>query len=152
RLGQGQAGALLRHALCRPLRAGLRQTHPRGLALRRPRRGVPARRELAQRLSQRGLSLGSWSGGDPMLGHLSAMTSSAQDKQKEIGFFDGHAAADDYNVFTPAASQRVIDAFIALSDLKPPARVADLGCGSGTFTTLLKAAGYDCGASTSAPS
>jgi len=72
------------------------------------------------------------------------MTSSVQDKQKEIAFFDRHAAADDYNVFTPAASQRVIDAFVALSGLEPPARVADLGCGSGTFTTLLKAAGYDC--------
>jgi len=72
------------------------------------------------------------------------MISSAQDKQKEIAFFDRHAADDDYNVFTPAASQRVIDAFIELSGLKPPARVADLGCGSGTFTTLLKGAGYDC--------
>jgi len=79
-----------------------------------------------------------------MLGHLQAMTSSAQDKQKEIAFFDGHAAADDYNVFTPAGSQRVIDAFVALSGLRPSARVADLGCGSGTFTTLLKAAGFDC--------
>ena len=25
-----------------------------------------------------------------------------QDKQKEIAFFDGHAAADSYDVFTPA--------------------------------------------------
>src|SRR4051812_10435026 len=52
RLGQGQARALLRHAVSRPLRAGLRQADPRGLALRRPRRGVPARRRLAQRPSQ----------------------------------------------------------------------------------------------------
>jgi ubiquinone/menaquinone biosynthesis C-methylase UbiE len=68
----------------------------------------------------------------------------SQDKQQEIAFFDGHAAADDYNVFTPEASARLIDAFVELSGLAPGARVADLGCGSGTFTALLARRGYDC--------
>ena len=72
------------------------------------------------------------------------MTESTQDKHKEIAFFDGHAAADDYDVFTPQASARIVDAFVRLSGLKPPARVVDLGCGSGTFTALLARAGYDC--------
>lgn len=72
------------------------------------------------------------------------MIASAQDKQKEITFFDAHAAADDYNVFAPAASQRLVDEFVRLSGLPAGARVADLGCGSGTFTTLLASAGYDC--------
>jgi ubiquinone/menaquinone biosynthesis C-methylase UbiE len=67
-----------------------------------------------------------------------------QDKQKEIAFFDRHAAADDYDVFTPRAKARLIDAFIALTGLRPGARVADLGCGSGAFTTLLAGAGYHC--------
>ena len=67
-----------------------------------------------------------------------------QDKQKEIAFFDGHAAADDYDVFTPQASARLVAAFVELSRLRPPARIADLGCGSGTFTALLARAGYDC--------
>ena len=71
------------------------------------------------------------------------MTASAQDKQKEIAFFDGHAAADDYDVFTPQASARLVDAFVKLTRLKPGARVIDLGCGSGTFTALLARAGYD---------
>jgi ubiquinone/menaquinone biosynthesis C-methylase UbiE len=67
-----------------------------------------------------------------------------QDKQKEIAFFDGHAAADDYDVFAPEASARIVEAFVRLTGLKPGARVADLGCGSGAFTALLARAGYVC--------
>lgn len=72
------------------------------------------------------------------------MTIPTQDKQKEIAFFDGHAAADDYDVFTPAGNARIVDAFVKLTGLAPGARVIDLGCGSGTFTALLAQAGYDC--------
>jgi ubiquinone/menaquinone biosynthesis C-methylase UbiE len=67
-----------------------------------------------------------------------------QDKRKEIAFFDGHATAAEYDVFTPEASARLVDAFVRLSGLAPGARVADLGCGSGTFTSLLARSGYAC--------
>ncbi len=67
-----------------------------------------------------------------------------QDKQSEIAFFDAHATADDYDVFTPQASARLVETFVRLSGLAPGARVADLGCGSGAFTHLLERAGYDC--------
>ncbi len=66
-----------------------------------------------------------------------------QDKQTEIAFFDSHAAADDYDVFAPEASSRIVDEFVRLSALPPYARVVDLGCGSGTFTQLLRRAGYE---------
>jgi ubiquinone/menaquinone biosynthesis C-methylase UbiE len=66
----------------------------------------------------------------------------SQDKQKEIDFFDAHAAADDYDVFTPEANGRLIAAFKRLTGLAPGARVADLGCGSGAFTELLRREGY----------
>src|SRR5262249_51718056 len=69
------------------------------------------------------------------------MTTPTQDKQKEIAFFDGHAAAHDYDVFEPQASARIVDAFVKLTELAPGARVIDLGCGSGAFTALLARAG-----------
>jgi ubiquinone/menaquinone biosynthesis C-methylase UbiE len=67
-----------------------------------------------------------------------------QDKQTEIAFFDRHAADDQYDVFAPDASARVIAQFVQLSGLAPPATVVDLGCGSGAFTHLLQQAGYQC--------
>ena len=71
------------------------------------------------------------------------MTSS-QNKQIEIAFFDRHAAADAYDVFTPASNERLIDAFVRLCGLPPGSRVVDLGCGSGVFTDALRRRGYHC--------
>ncbi|WP_316189918.1 class I SAM-dependent methyltransferase [Bradyrhizobium sp. SZCCHNS1054] len=67
----------------------------------------------------------------------------AQDKQKEIDFFDGHAAADSYDVFTPESNIRLIKTCVRLAGLKLGDRVADLGCGSGVFTELLYRQGYN---------
>ena len=67
----------------------------------------------------------------------------AQDKQKEIAFFDGHAAADAYDVFTPESNLRLITTCMRLAQMGRGARVADLGCGSGVFTDLLHNLGYD---------
>jgi ubiquinone/menaquinone biosynthesis C-methylase UbiE len=69
-------------------------------------------------------------------------TRDLQDKQKEIAFFDAHAASAEYDVFTPQANARLIAAFVRLSELPHGARVADLGCGSGVFTELLQREGY----------
>ncbi len=63
---------------------------------------------------------------------------STQDKAKEVAFFDRHAASDDYDVFTAEAKARIIDAVVRLGELKAGARIADLGCGSGAFTVLLR--------------
>jgi len=65
----------------------------------------------------------------------------AQDKGKEIAFFDAHAEADEYDVFAPQGSEALIAAFVRLSGLPAGARVADLGCGSGVFTELLRRRG-----------
>jgi ubiquinone/menaquinone biosynthesis C-methylase UbiE len=70
------------------------------------------------------------------------MISTAQDKQKEIDFFDAHAASDSYDVFTPESSLRLVETCARLANLRPGARVADLGCGSGVFTELLHRLGY----------
>ena len=69
---------------------------------------------------------------------------SSQNKQIEIAFFDRHAAADAYDVFTPSSNERLIDAFMRLCDLPPGSRVVDLGCGSGVFTDALRRRGYRC--------
>jgi ubiquinone/menaquinone biosynthesis C-methylase UbiE len=71
------------------------------------------------------------------------MKAVTQDKHKEIAFFDGHAAAGAYDVFTPESNARLIETFIRLTGLKRGARVADLGCGSGVFTSLLSRNSYN---------
>jgi ubiquinone/menaquinone biosynthesis C-methylase UbiE len=65
-----------------------------------------------------------------------------QDKVKEIEFFNHHATSDDYNVFTEAASNRLVDYLVATSGLEPGGEVLDLGCGSGVFTDLLHRRGF----------
>jgi ubiquinone/menaquinone biosynthesis C-methylase UbiE len=67
---------------------------------------------------------------------------SVQDKRKEIDFFDSHAESDEYDVFTPQTNEALIAAFKRSSGLPGGARVADLGCGSGVFTELLRQRGY----------
>ena len=69
-------------------------------------------------------------------------TQGLQDKQKEIDFFDAHAVSGGWDVFTPQANARLIAAFVRLSGLPRGARVADLGCGSGVFTELLRREGF----------
>src|ERR1700744_1483509 len=71
------------------------------------------------------------------------MTSLAQDKRKEIAFFDGHAAMDSYDVFTPETNVRLIATCGRLAGFKAGMRVADLGCGSGVFSDQLQQQGYD---------
>jgi ubiquinone/menaquinone biosynthesis C-methylase UbiE len=68
----------------------------------------------------------------------------SQDKQKEIVFFDRHAASDEYAVFLPQTYNRLIDTFIKISGIAPGSRIADLGCGSGVFCGLLQKAGFNC--------
>lgn len=70
------------------------------------------------------------------------MLVSAQNKNKEIAFFDQHAEAGAYDAFTPASNRRLIECFARLSGLRGGARIADLGCGSGAFTEQLRRAGY----------
>lgn len=71
------------------------------------------------------------------------MATLAQNKQKEIAFFDGHAAMDAYDVFTPETNLRLIATCARLAGFEAGMRVADLGCGSGVFTDLLQRRGYN---------
>jgi SAM-dependent methyltransferase len=65
-----------------------------------------------------------------------------QDKRKEITFFDAHAASDEYDVFSPEANARLVETIVRLARWPSRARVADLGCGSGVFTDLLRQKGF----------
>lgn len=67
-----------------------------------------------------------------------------QNKQQEVAFFDDLAEAQDYNVFTDKANQKIIDTVIKLSTPSPEALIVDLGCGSGLFTQLLQQRHYTC--------
>src|SRR6185436_18299085 len=130
-IGAGRPHRAAAAAECRPIGLALSRPAARaGLLVERARR---ARARHNRRIRP-----------VPPCEQCEQMATPAQDKQKEITFFDAHAAADDYDVFTPEASARLVDAFVRLTGLQPRARVADLGCGSGTFTALLARAGYDC--------
>lgn len=65
-----------------------------------------------------------------------------QNKQKEIFFFDAFSEEHEYNVFTEASNLRLIQKIIDFSSMKKGKLIADLGCGSGIFTKLLKNLGY----------
>lgn len=66
-----------------------------------------------------------------------------QDKSSEVRFFDSAAEVDEYNVFTDSSNHKLIEAFARLSGLPAGSSVADLGCGSGVFTGLLRERGFD---------
>jgi ubiquinone/menaquinone biosynthesis C-methylase UbiE len=66
----------------------------------------------------------------------------SQDKLKEIEFFDQYSKGNEYNVFSEKSNERLVDACLNLSGLKPPAVVVDLGCGSGAFSAVLAKKGY----------
>jgi ubiquinone/menaquinone biosynthesis C-methylase UbiE len=65
-------------------------------------------------------------------------TDCKQDKLAELAFFSGHAAVDEYNVFTEPSTRKLFNRCMQLARLKPATSVADIGCGSGVFTQLLR--------------
>ncbi len=67
-----------------------------------------------------------------------------QNKQQEIDFFDNLGDGNEYNVFTDAANQKIIDTAVSLLKVSPGAQIIDLGCGSGVFTQMLQQRGYQC--------
>ena len=68
---------------------------------------------------------------------------SAQDKQKEIDFFDSHASENAYDVFTPETNARLIETCARAACFRRGGLIADLGCGSGVFTDQLHRLGYE---------
>ncbi len=62
----------------------------------------------------------------------------SQNKLAEIAFFNAHADADEYNVFTDASKQKIVQMMMTLGGFSPGERVVDLGCGTGVFTSLFK--------------
>lgn len=67
-----------------------------------------------------------------------------QNKQLEVDFFNHHATEQDYDVFTEKTNAKIINIVEQLISPPSHAAIADLGCGSGIFTTLLQQRGYYC--------
>jgi ubiquinone/menaquinone biosynthesis C-methylase UbiE len=65
-----------------------------------------------------------------------------QNKEIEVAFFDGLDEA--YNVFSDQANDKIITTVIELLQPQANAMGADLGCGSGIFSTLLRQSGVRC--------
>lgn len=74
--------------------------------------------------------------------HADPCQKSEQDKPKERDFFNAHADAGSYDVFTPESNMRLIEIYMRLASIKPGAKIADLGCGSGVFSGLLQQRGF----------
>ncbi len=66
-----------------------------------------------------------------------------QDKEKEILLFDHHAKEDTYNVFSEATSLRILEQCLSVAGISKACTIADLGCGSGLFSNILFAKGFD---------
>jgi len=67
-----------------------------------------------------------------------------QDKNREIEFFNSHAVQAEYNVFSDSSNRRLINHCLQMAGLRAPGRMADLGCGSGVFSSLLAEKGFRC--------
>ena len=67
-----------------------------------------------------------------------------QNKLKEISFFNQYASENEYNVFSERSNHKLVERCLALASLSPPARIADLGCGSGVFSSILLQKGFKC--------
>ena len=67
---------------------------------------------------------------------------SAQDKSQEVAFFDDLAGGGEYDVFSPGTNEKIVGTCLQQAGLRPPARVLDLGCGSGVFTNILAKRGF----------
>lgn len=67
-----------------------------------------------------------------------------QDKRKEVEFFDNLGEAQEYNVFTDEANQKIIDTLLLLLKPSKDKPLIDLGCGSGIFTQMLSERGFEC--------
>ena len=70
-------------------------------------------------------------------------TTTVQDKEKEVSFFDQFAQENEhYDVFTEASTARLIQTCVQAGGWKDGAKIADLGCGSGIFTQALADLGF----------
>lgn len=69
--------------------------------------------------------------------------STVQDKSKEIEFFDRHAKGDEYNVFSEESNQLLVETCLRAAGVHTPGVFADLGCGSGVFSSVLDQRGFD---------
>ncbi|MAF20053.1 MAG: hypothetical protein CMI55_00010 [Parcubacteria group bacterium] len=66
-----------------------------------------------------------------------------QDKYTEISFFDTYSEEKHYyDAFFPETNKMIIDFFESKCNVIPGALIADVGCGSGTFTNILNERGY----------
>ena len=63
---------------------------------------------------------------------------SLQNKEAEVELFDSLALSGGYDVFTADSNERLVRNCLDLMGVTVGDRVADLGCGSGTFTSMLR--------------
>lgn len=74
---------------------------------------------------------------------MTELSSTRQNKRSEISFFSGYAIQEQYDVLTPDCNAEIIERFVESTRVGGSACIADLGCGSGVFTELLRRQGLN---------
>ncbi len=83
---------------------------------------------------------------EDLAGGRMKLTHLGQDKKAEIEFFNSFSGPRGYDVFDEESKNRLVNECLrVLSSVKEPesgALFADLGCGSGVFTNIIKCKGF----------
>ncbi|MDH7514570.1 MAG: methyltransferase domain-containing protein [Bacteroidota bacterium] len=64
-------------------------------------------------------------------------------RKEVIAYYDEFYRREDFRYYSPSFTRRILSALCSRAGVKPGARVLDIGCGTGHYTAIFQAMGYD---------